>query len=315
LDQQNQSGRRWQDDCSFSVGYVGLCLAQGQGLAGKSIGGEVRSRISVLGWAHFVALVCASIAVILSFGGRTSKPRAIATLSAADASLHEQAAFANSGDAQSSPSFVRRPMYPYSVIPGGVESAQELKNAVLRDSVVAGHYADFDFAKARVVRLPADRAMYASYRIGDRVFWTTKTLKLRKGEAVLSDGVHEARARCGNRLSYTPVGPVSPEEPPARVMETPEAPILIADNLPPAAPPFGPPFTPPAPPATPPGTPPGGIIPPVFWPPIGGGPIPNHPKPPPVPMPEPGAAPLLVIGLAALLSASWFLRIRRKRKA
>jgi hypothetical protein len=211
-------------------------------------------------------------------------------------------------------------VYPYSVIPGGVESAQELKDAVLRDSVVAGHYADFDIAKARIIRLQSDRAMYVSYRLGDRVFWTTKTLKLLKGEAVISDGVHEARARCGNRLSEASVAPVSPEEPPARVMETPEAPILVAANLP-VTPPFAPPLTPPGSPATPPEGPPGGIIPPIFWPPTGGGPPSHHPNPPPPPppppvtVPEPGAAPLLVIGLAGLLTAGWFVRIRRKRKA
>jgi hypothetical protein len=279
----------------------------------------LRGRISVLGWAHIVALVCAAIAVFLSFSGRNGEPRTIPTLSV-DASSHLQAASDNSGNPSSIRSFVRRPVYPYSVIPGGVESAQELKNAVLRDSVVADHYADFDLAKARIVRLNSDRAMYASYRLGDRVFWTTKALILRKGEAVLSDGVHEARARCGNRLSYTPVGPVSPEQPPARVLETPEAPILVAENLPPEAPPFGPPFTPPVSPAAPPGTPPGGIIiPPIFWPITGGGPPTSRQTPPPPPpppkMPEPGAAPLLLIGLAALLTAGWFRRIRRRRKA
>ena len=127
----------------FTAGHVGLCLAQGQGFVGKSIGGALRSRISVLGWVHFVALVCASVAVLLSFGGRNSKPRTVPTPSVAGAASHEQAEFTNSGDVSSSLKLVRRPVYPYSVIPGGVESAQELKNAVLRDSVVAGHYAGF----------------------------------------------------------------------------------------------------------------------------------------------------------------------------
>jgi hypothetical protein len=33
-----------------------------------------------------------------------------------------------------------RAIYPYSVIPGGVESAAELRNSVTRDPVVAEHY-------------------------------------------------------------------------------------------------------------------------------------------------------------------------------
>jgi hypothetical protein len=253
--------------------------------------------------------VCASVAVLLSFSGRNSKPRTVPTPSIAGAAPHEQAESANSGDDSSSLKLVRRPVYPYSVIPGGVESAHELKNAVLRDSVVAGHYGDFDLEKARMIRLQSDRAMYVSYRLGDRVFWTAKTLKLAKGEAVITDGVNEARARCGNRLSPTPVEPVSLEQPPPQVFETPEAPILVAVNTPPA----GLPITPPGTPGSPPETPPGGIIPPIFWPPTGGGP--NILPPPSVTVPEPGAAALLVIGLATLLAAGWLPWIRKKRKA
>ena len=52
-----------------------------------------------------------------------------------------------------------------------------------------------------------------SYRIGDTIYWTKKPLRLRRGEAILTDGVTEIRARCGNCLSLEPLLPTSDEEP------------------------------------------------------------------------------------------------------
>jgi hypothetical protein len=232
-----------------------------------------------------------------------------------------QSALANSGSSESRLLSAGRPVYPYSVIPGGVESGHELKYAVFHDSVVANHYADFDLASARVVRLDRNRAVYVSYRLGDRVYWTKKTLNLLKGESLITDGVHEARTRCGNRVSETPVGPVSPLEPSPRAMATPVVPELVAVNQPPGGP-LGPPVAPPAAPpgssGTPPGGPPtGGVIPPVYYPPVGGGPPGYHSTvtPPPVSTPEPGSFALLAIGLLALLAAHAFRSIRKKRKS
>lgn len=212
-----------------------------------------------------------------------------------------------------------RPLYPYSVIPGGVESAEELKDAVLHDPVVAAHYADFHLAQARVIRLDADRAMYVSYRLGDRVFWTNRTLTIHKGETLISDGEHEARTRCGNRLSEMPAAPVSPEQPAKEVLAAPEAPILFTGNFPPSP---GLPLSPPsAEPPTSPSTPPGGIIPPPVFPIVGGGPPGSQPKspppppPPPVAVPEPGTLALLATGLVTLLAAGALRAIREKRKA
>ena len=178
-------------------------------------------------------------------------------------------------------------MYPYSVIPGGVESAQELKYAVFHDPVVAGHYANFDLAKARIVHLDRDRAVYVSYRIGDRVFWTKKTLKLFKGEALISDGVHEARTRCGNRVSDTPDGPVSPQEPSPTAMATPQPPALYAVNQPPPGFPVASPL-PPGPGTSPSGPPGGGVIPPPIYPIGGGGPTPPRHTSTPTPPAPPG---------------------------
>ncbi len=52
------------------------------------------------------------------------------------------------------------------------------------------------------------------------MFWTKTRRTIPAGEAVLTDGVQWARARCGNRISDTG-GATSVTEPPAEAMETP----------------------------------------------------------------------------------------------
>jgi len=99
-----------------------------------------------------------------------------------------------------------RPVYPYSVIPGGVYSPRELRNSVTHDAVIASHYAGFDIAHARLLRTTASMLRYVSYRKSDQVVWTRRPLRIPKGELLLSDGFSFARARCGNRLSSTPIG-------------------------------------------------------------------------------------------------------------
>lgn len=105
--------------------------------------------------------------------------------------------------------FVRsiRPVYPYSVISGGVYSARELRDSTVHDPIVASHYVGFDIAHAKLVRTTVPTLRYVSYREINQVIWTRKPLRIPKGELLLSDGVSFARARCGNRLSSTPVGP------------------------------------------------------------------------------------------------------------
>jgi hypothetical protein len=218
-----------------------------------------------------------------------------------------------------------RVLFPYSVIPGGVESARELKNAIANDPVVARHYAGFDVADARVVPLARTRSVYVSYRIGDQVFWTRRTLTLLKGELVITDGTHEARTRCGNRISASAQEPTSSREPPSAAFEAIRNPELFSVEQPPVgssltappvamsipavsnfsetgeefvaplAPPYWPPFWGPLP-----------IIP--IGPPLHPHPPhpPHHPVPPPVSVPEPGTGSLLALGLlACLLLAEW----------
>ena len=116
----------------------------------------------------------------------------------------------------------RRPVYPYSIIPGGVASAAELRAAVAHDPIVAAHYAAFDLANARVFRVQEPRAVYVSYRKGDDVFWTSKKLRLAVGETLITDGQHISRTRCGNQISDGPRLPVSlAGDPEPQTLDTP----------------------------------------------------------------------------------------------
>jgi hypothetical protein len=202
-----------------------------------------------------------------------------------------------------------RALYPYSIVPGGVRNTRELKTAIANDPVVARHYAEFNADKTRQITLHDDKLVYVSYRIGDEVFWTNHKIRIPRGEALLSDGIHEARTRCGNRLSELPARPVSPKEPPREALEEPPAPEISA--IEPPALEFV--FTPPAPPPSTAPEPPGHgriIIPPIipiWW---GAGPPepPRSPAPPTVPpsvppvqTPEPDSWLMLVAGFTALL--------------
>jgi len=117
-----------------------------------------------------------------------------------------------------------RPVYPYSVVPGGINDARELKWVAEHDPVVAAHYAGFDYDHARVVRLVLARTAYVSYRIGNKVYWTRHRVTLKKGETVITDGKITARARCANRVEEIPQQATSSSEPPPAKFEEPVQP-------------------------------------------------------------------------------------------
>jgi hypothetical protein len=213
----------------------------------------------------------------------------------------------------------RSPVFPYSVIPGGVHSSRELREAVHRDALVAEHYSDFRFDSARVIRLIRDKKAYVSYRIGNQIYWTRRKVTLYAGEAFLSDGHSLARGRCGNRVSDVPKFPVAADEPSDLTMSSP---LVFAD---PAAL-DGPVWDPPPAPATlmtfspgipvAPGVPlpPGGFYapfpPPLILVPGSGGPSGSPSEPPPVVVPptttpvpttEPSSLVLVFVGLAGLV--------------
>ncbi len=121
-----------------------------------------------------------------------------------------------------------RLVYRYSVIPGGVHSAAELASALRADPAAAAHYAGFDVAAARSVRVEKSRLVHVSYRIGDKIYWTRNKVRLAAGEELLSDGTNLVRARCGNRIADEPQSIIFDNEPAPGALD---ALMVSADGL------------------------------------------------------------------------------------
>jgi hypothetical protein len=229
-----------------------------------------------------------------------------------------------SPDSRLPATYVGRPgrvIYPYSVIPGGVQTVQELKTAIAQDPVVSSHYAVFHLSRTRVIRLDHERLMHVSYRIGNQVYWSKRLMKLAKGETVITDGEHTARTRCGNQIAEMIPSPVALVEPTPAELDTPVEPLAPVDPLaidiksPFRADEVSPPGLGVSPPET--GPTPSPQPPPVLYGPVSANPISFAPPPvtlpvtpPVVHVPEPDTATLLLIAFPAL----WLFR-KRKSKA
>jgi len=122
---------------------------------------------------------------------------------------------------------VKRKVYPYSIVPGGAQNLHEARLA-MSDPEVKAHYASFNLAQLKQVKLTTDIKGYVSYRWGDKIYWTAKTLTLRAGETVFTDGTHIARGRCLNCYSALPMLPIRPHEPTEKVLDVPvEMPMVV----------------------------------------------------------------------------------------
>ena len=261
-------------------------------------------------WFRALLLLLVPAVLLVTFFALRRSHRAAAVPNAPVSSLQTnwQAAFDLSASATAES---RHTVFPYSVIPGGVRDASELRSAAAKDVVVAEHYSDFRIARAHTIRLDRPTAMFVSYRMNNHVYWTRNRMTIPAGETLISDGESYARVRCGNRLSPIVALPVSIAEPPAEKLDTPDfIPPLLANLMPGEE--FGAfplPNTLSGPPTPVPGGPIASIIPPVGFPPIlPPGTIPPGSTivtpPPPVATPEPAAVTLLLCG-AFLFGALW----------
>jgi hypothetical protein len=93
-------------------------------------------------------------------------------------------------------------VYQYSVVPGGVRSADDVVAAVRRDPVVAAHYQSVNIRALRVEKLASPKTAYVSYRLGNRIYWTSRPVQLKAGETILTDGTAMIRGRCGNSIAF-----------------------------------------------------------------------------------------------------------------
>ncbi len=190
--------------------------------------GKVRSRFSPRYLVFLTVLAVTALTVLPTYlifrkhSGDKLKP----TTASLPSDSTDQTLFSSGGLSLPTPHITEShgPVYPYSVIPGGVYSTQELKQARSQDVVVAAHFSDFALHKAKIVQSKADNAVYVSYRIHNDIFWTKRKLRLAQGEMLITDGVSYARTRCGNRISETPRAKTSPHEPSVEVLETPSTP-------------------------------------------------------------------------------------------
>jgi hypothetical protein len=177
-------------------------------------------RIRRLCLAAAVSLVAASASIVaLSYlGPSLFRARQTAPSTFEESETSRDQVTLNNVLSQAQPS---RPVYPYSVVPGGVEDAKELKWVAEHDPIVAAHYAGFDYAHAQVVRLTLARTVYMSYRIGNRVYWMRHRVRLHKGEKLITDGRMTARGRCANRVEEKPQQQASPNEPAPEAFDKP----------------------------------------------------------------------------------------------
>jgi hypothetical protein len=126
----------------------------------------------------------------------------------------------------------RRLVYPYSIVPGGVTSADELRQAAAHDSVVASHYAGFNYRRAHLVQVKQAQKVYLSYRLHNKVYWTVRQASLHPGQKLLTDGTLTARTRCGNQVSVLPHVAISPDEPTLAELDRPDAMASGIEGLP-----------------------------------------------------------------------------------
>jgi hypothetical protein len=127
---------------------------------------------------------------------------------------------------------LERIVYPYSVIPGGVFNRGELAVSISNDPVIAAHYADFKINDAKITQATESELMYVSYRIKNIVFWTSKKIKIAKGETLITDGKKCARTRCGNMVSASAMRPVSLTEPADDAFDVPSFDSIAIPPLP-----------------------------------------------------------------------------------
>lgn len=93
-----------------------------------------------------------------------------------------------------------RKIYPYSVVPGGVYDSKELADTMQADAVARAHYEGVRLENLVAIRTREPMQAFVSYRVGEKIRWTSKKVRIPPGELLLTDGRCVIRTRCGNRI-------------------------------------------------------------------------------------------------------------------
>ena len=173
---------------------------------------------------RFLAGTVVALILIAASAWRLSRPPLVKPAALAQPSGVSAPALATEPVAASEAQAAPRPNHAFSVIRGGAPTPEILRDAAVSDPVVRTHYANFDLAKTRVVRLTQARTAHVSYRMGNDVYWTRRPVQLNAGELLLTDGAHYARTRCGNQIADV-AGMTTDAEPSAAALDEPLPPI------------------------------------------------------------------------------------------
>jgi hypothetical protein len=123
-------------------------------------------------------------------------------------------------------------IYPYSVIPGGIHSFDELGRAHDNGFLPVG----FDINKAHFTTLDHDVMTHVTFRNSDgSVYWSKRAILIRAGERIVTDGHFTLLLRCGNEIAVIVPGDVPTQDAPVDAdipMEQPVA-SVPGDPLPP----------------------------------------------------------------------------------
>ena len=90
------------------------------------------------------------------------------------------------------------PVFPYSVVSGGIHDKAALMRALRAGFLPAG----FNVQNARFIRMPKDFCTYLTFRNdAGHVAWSTRKVCIRAGELAITDGHMTILARCANQIA------------------------------------------------------------------------------------------------------------------
>jgi hypothetical protein len=98
------------------------------------------------------------------------------------------------------PLVLKYPVYPHSVLPGGIHDAADLQMAYRGGFLPA----DFNLRTARFIKIPEAFCTYVTFRDTDgQIVWSKRKLCIRAGELAITDGKYTLLGRCGNRIAMS----------------------------------------------------------------------------------------------------------------